>query len=214
MSGGQELCAKLQCRSDGADESAEVASEMVKHLKKLTQNVRELETSIHAIDAAQATSSHADHGSSLRNRTENTTSDRHCFAGQVYNTFPQDPAFWENYPLSSLGHGQDPPSVSLSSVSDHNLSEIPSAARHSDLFRNGIANWITWKWRWAASSARCVMTFSHVSQTFNNKLAICLETSLMAFSCDCLQQHGLTSRINVIVIAVDFSLAFRIGCFS
>lgn len=145
MSGGQELCAKLQCRSDGADESAEVASEMVKHLKKLTQNVRELETTIHAAD---------DHGSSVRNNRAEHTSTRQCFGNQVYNTFPQDQAFWDNYPLRSLDHGQGPRSVTtLSSVSDHNLSELPSAARRH-AFQDGITNWITWKWRWAASNAR------------------------------------------------------------
>lgn len=162
MSGGQELCAKLRGRSDGADESAEAASDVVKKLKKLTQNVRERETTILATDA-QATSSHTDHGSSVRNRIEHPTSDRQCFTEHVYNTFPQDRAFWENYPLCPLDHGPDQPSVSLSSVSDHTLSEPPLAARHSVphfLFQDGITNWITWKWRWAASSARYVATFS------------------------------------------------------
>lgn len=129
MSGDQELCAKLHCTTDERlDGSAEAASEMVKHLKKLTQHVRELESTISARDA-QPSSSYSD-GSTIRNRRENTSvSKRGCRGAtpefdQVYYTSPRGSVsgFLDNYPLSTIG-------------SEH-------------------AQWIAWKWRWAASSAR------------------------------------------------------------
>lgn len=136
MIGDQELCAKLHCTADDRlEDSAEVASEMVKHLKKLTQHVRELESTINARDA-QPSSSHAD-GSTVPNRIENTSgSERGCRKAdrratpefdQVYCTLPQGSisGFLDNYPMS--------PTCTID---------------------NEHAQWITWKWRWAASSAR------------------------------------------------------------
>ncbi|KAG0603584.1 hypothetical protein M758_10G104800 [Ceratodon purpureus] len=100
---------------------------MVKHLKKLTQHVRELESTISARDA-QPSSSYSD-GSTIRNRRENTSvSKRGCRGAtpefdQVYYTSPRGSVsgFLDNYPLSTIG--------------------------------NEHAQWIAWKWRWAASSA-------------------------------------------------------------
>jgi hypothetical protein len=134
MGGDQELCAKLQCSTaDRADGSAEVASEIVKHLKKLAQHVRDLESTISATDV-QPSSTHAD-GSTVRNRIENSSgsrlgcrkADRHITpeSDQVYYTLPQDlllglPNNHPMFPTCTIDNGQ----------------------------------WITWKWRWAASSTR------------------------------------------------------------
>lgn len=135
MTGDQELCAKLQCTNDDrAEGSAEVTSEMVKHLKKLTHHVRELESTITATDA-QPSSSHAD-GSSVRNRIGNTSgskfgcgkADRRATPefDQVYYTLSQDSiSLQDNYPMS--------PTCTID---------------------DGQAQSMTWKWRWAAASAR------------------------------------------------------------
>ena len=60
LCGDQELCTKLQSTTDDrAKASEEVASEMVKHLKKLTDHVWELEIALNATDSQQS-SSHVD----------------------------------------------------------------------------------------------------------------------------------------------------------
>ena len=162
--GDQEMCTKLQCTTDDrAKASEEVASEMVKHLKKLTDHVRELETTVNATDAQQS-SSHAD-GSSARHRIENSAGSRHgCTEAdrpgtpefdQVYYTFSHDPALGllNNYPMCptcKTGNAQDQRHVSFSSVSDHNL--LNHSRQHR--YQGKIEKWITWKWRWAASTAR------------------------------------------------------------
>jgi hypothetical protein len=136
---------------------------MVKHLKKLTDHVRELEIAVNATDSQQS-SSHAD-GSSARYRTENTPGSKlGCSEAdrrgtpefdQVYYTFSQDPVLGllSNYPLCptcKIGNAQDQRHVSFSSVSDHNL--LDRSPQHR--FQGKIENWVTWKWRWAASTAR------------------------------------------------------------
>lgn len=133
--------------ADRADGSAEVASEIVKHLKKLTQRVRELESTISATDV-QPSSTHAD-GSTVRSRIENSSGSRlGCRKGdkgatpesdQVYYTMPQDliSGLPNNYPMSptcTIDNGQ----------------------------------WITWKWRWAASGARAEL-LARKLQGFNLK---------------------------------------------
>lgn len=138
---------------------------MVKHLKKLTDHLRELESTVNATDNSKQSPSHAA-GSHARHRIENTSgsplgsaeADRRGTPefDQVYYTYSQDPVLGllnNNHPVCPTckrGNAQDQRHVSFSSTSDHNL--LNHLPEHR--FQDKIENWITWKWRWAASTAR------------------------------------------------------------
>ena len=98
LCGDQELCTKLQCTTDDrAKVSEEVASEMVKHLKKLTDHVRELEIVVNATDTQQL-SSHVD-GSSALYRTENTPGSKlGCAKADRHGTLEFDQVYYTSSP--------------------------------------------------------------------------------------------------------------------
>ncbi|XP_024396300.1 uncharacterized protein [Physcomitrium patens] len=173
----EEFCVKLHFTSnDGAKASEEVLSEMIKHLKKLTDHVRELETTVYAADHAEPFSPHAD-GSSIRPKLVNSIGSKNWCAeagkcgtselDQVYCSFPQDTvlgllhSIYQLCPACTIVNAHDRSHVSFSTDSDHVLLNPSNRVHHSHpqhICQDKINSWI-WKWRWAASIARKLHSF-------------------------------------------------------
>lgn len=142
---------------DRAKASEEVALEMVKHLKRLTDHMRELESTVSTTNTPDL----QPHGTKLR--TEAMRPGSKVGVNGVKGATPEpehvnaESSELDDYEMCPENkHAQKrvffSPMLEQRAfkprLGDHNFEQLRDVEE--------LKKWTTWKWRWAASSARCL----------------------------------------------------------
>lgn len=161
----QELQTKLHCTAeDRAKASEEVALEMVKHLKRLTDHMRELESTVNSAEQHLSTNSNYRVGSSNAKANKSTTTECNNYYSYASEENLSGGLLLDNNNQTCVADQQNirggQRHVYFSSLHDVRTTNIAhhEASSAQIMVIDKLKRWITWKWRWAASSARYLVS--------------------------------------------------------
>lgn len=152
---------KLHCTAeDRAKASEEVALEMVKHLKRLTDHMRELESTVNSAEHHLSTNSNYHVGSSNAKANKSTTTECNNYYSCASEENPSGGLLLDNNNQTCVANHQNirggQRHVYFSSLHDVCTTDIAhhESSSAQTMVIDKLKRWITWKWRWAASATR------------------------------------------------------------